>query len=92
MRAEIGRTLSRAAALALALAGIATPPALAGGRVAIVLTPPMPVLAPPVAVVPPTLPGYPPPVIVSPPPQVTYFTPPQAVPLVLPQGGLSGRR
>jgi hypothetical protein len=92
MRHEIGGSLGRAATLALAMAALAAPSALAGNRVVIVLTPPTPVLSPPVAIVPPTLPGYPPPVVVSPPPQVTYFTPPQAIPFVVPGPGPSGRR
>jgi hypothetical protein len=72
----------RMAALALVLAGLGTPAAMAGSRVGIALLPPQPVLSPPVAAItPPAQPGYTPAPL---PPQVTYFTPPQAVPFIVP--------
>ena len=77
-------------ALATSLLALAAPAALAGGpRTAIVLLPPQPVTSPPTGYVPQPIPTYPPPggapvVPVQPlPPQVTYFTPPQAVPVII---------
>jgi hypothetical protein len=84
-------------AFAAALLALATPAALAGGaRTVIVLTPPQPVTAPPTGYIPQPLPSYPPaaaaPVPIQPlPPQVTYFTPPQAVPVIVPNAGGHGR-
>ena len=70
--------------LALAAAGLGPGTALAG--VAIVLTPPMAVTSPPPVVVQPQF-SYPPgmsPAPIAPlPPQVTYFTPPQAFPVIV---------
>jgi hypothetical protein len=76
-----------------ALLALPAPAALAGGaRTAIVLLPPQPVTAPPTGYIPQPIPSYPPPVGVPVvpmrplPPQVTYFTPPQAVPVIIPGG------
>lgn len=76
--------------LALALAAGTMPAAWAGGRVGIVLLPPMPVTTTPGgSFVSPALPGMPPTFLPPTPglqgsPPTTVFTPPQAVPLVLP--------
>jgi hypothetical protein len=76
--------------LALALVAGTIPAAWAGSRMGIALLPPMTVTSPPTGYIPQPIPSYPPPagVPVVPmqplPPQVTYFTPPQAVPLILP--------
>ena len=80
---------------ALALAMLAPAVAPAGSRTIIVLTPPTPVVTTPGASIPPPIPpAYPPPVpgvapapLPAPPPVVTYFTPPQAIPLVIPESG-----
>jgi hypothetical protein len=77
--------------LALVLAAGTIPAAWAGGRMGIALLPPMPVTSPPTGYIPQPaqpVPNFSPPVgaPVVPmqplPPQVTYFTPPQAVPVI----------
>ncbi len=84
-------------AFAASLLALAASAALAGGaRTAIVLLPPQPVTSPPTGYIPQPIPSYPaqggaPVVPIRPlPPQVTYFTPPQAVPVII-LGG-HGRR
>jgi hypothetical protein len=87
MRHHTGRrrVARRLAAMALVLAGLGAPAAVAGGRAVIVLTPPQPVLPSPAPVIPPlALPGSPAPFEPLP-PQVT-FTPPRAVPFIVPAG------
>jgi hypothetical protein len=92
------RNLVLVLAFAAALSAVVASPATAGGHVAIVLTPPQPVTSPPSAYVPPPfLPGYPRPVTAPAPtaplpPQIIYFTPPQAVPVVIPERGGHGPR
>jgi hypothetical protein len=81
-----------ALALAAAVLGSAGP-AMAGGHVAIALTPPMAVMAPPNAYIPPPVVAGQPGAVALPqplPPQVTYWTPPQAVPVII-QGHGRGR-
>jgi hypothetical protein len=80
-------------AFAASLLAPVAPAALAGGaRTAIVLLPPQPVIVPPTGYIPQPIPSYPPaggaPVVpMQPlPPQATYFTPPQAVPVII-RGG-----
>jgi hypothetical protein len=90
MEADMVRVIGRSTALAIFLA-LAAPAAWAGGRVGVVLLPPMPV--PPGAVAGPMIPGAPP--VVMPPspigspamPPPTLFTLPQAVPVSVPGGG-----
>ncbi len=83
--------------LALALAAGTIPAALAGPRVGILLLPPQPVTGGVVAgpLAPFVPPGYAPPGLTPGPlastaPPVTYFTPPLAVPVIVPGSG--GRR
>jgi hypothetical protein len=81
-------------AVVAALLAFGAPVAVAGGgaRTAIVLLPPQPVTSPPTGYIPQPIPNYPPQggAPVGPmqplPPQVTYFTPPQAVPVIIPGG------
>ncbi|HUC69485.1 MAG TPA: hypothetical protein VMA53_28965 [Stellaceae bacterium] len=95
-RIRFQRPLARLAVTA-ALLALAAPAALAGGaRTVIVLTPPQPVTAPPTGYIPQPVPSYPAaagaPLPIQPlPPQVTYFTPPQAVPVIVPNVGGHGR-
>jgi hypothetical protein len=90
MEAEMVRKRMTAVLLALALAAGTIPAAWAGSRVGIVLLPPMPVTTTPGgSFVSPALPGMPPGFLPPTPglpagPPTTVFTPPQAVPLVLP--------
>jgi hypothetical protein len=80
-------------AFAASLLALIAPTALAGGaRTAIVLLPPQPVIVPPTGYIPQSIPSYLPqggtPVVpLQPlPPQITYFTPPLAVPVII-RGG-----
>ena len=85
MRTKPFRLLSLVALFVAAYAGAAA----AGTRVGLALAPPVPVYNPSPAYIPAPVPAYPPPVAaplpVAPlPPQVTYFTPPIVVPLIIP--------
>jgi hypothetical protein len=80
-------------AFAASLLALVAPAALASGaRTAIVLLPPQPVIVPPTGYIPQPISSYPPAggapaVPMQPlPPQSTYFTPPQAVPVIIPGG------
>jgi hypothetical protein len=91
MEAEMMYRRMTGLVLALALAAGTIPAASAGGRMGIALLPPMPVTSPPSGYIPQPaqpVPSFPQPmgapvVPMQPlPPQVTYFTPPQAVPVI----------
>lgn len=82
-----------ALAVAAAALGLAAPAAVAGGHVAIALTPPQAVMAPPNAYIPPPMVAGQPGEVPLPqplPPQVTYWTPPEAVPIIIPGHGGGG--
>jgi hypothetical protein len=95
MHRATGRRMAMGVLLALVLAAGTVPAARAGSRVGFVLLPPMPVTSVPGGpIAAPTLPGsvptvLPPSPLGSPAPAGTYFTPPVAVPMMVP-GGPSG--
>ena len=79
------RLLSLAALFVAAYAGAAA----AGTHVGLALAPPVPVYNPSPAYIPAPVPAYPPSVALPPPvaplpPQVTYFTSPVVVPVIIP--------